>query len=83
MGIFDDVRFWSQVLADQQRTVICHPELESRVKTMVDAYGVSGTVKVLTCEYLPSDRIVLMDEGALEASIQKVLQRGIGGRRGP
>lgn len=72
---WDDVRFWAQVIEDSRRTIICSPELESRVKCHLDALGVAGLHDVVVSELVPGDAIYVADMGAIEASVNETMQR--------
>lgn len=72
-----EARFWAQVTADAQRTVVCSPDLESRVKGWVDARNLGGLIKVVPQRFCPDDQIWVVDEGALEASVAKGLHAGL------
>lgn len=54
------VRFWLQVIRESERTVVCSPELESRVKAAVDALGLGGVVSVVVNRYAPDDRVYII-----------------------
>lgn len=45
MDPLDEVRFWAQVITDAERTVVCSPDLESRVKGWVEARQLGGMIK--------------------------------------
>lgn len=72
--ILDDLRFWSQAIEDNRRTIICNPEWESRIKTMVAAQGMDDTFKVQPDRHCPVDQIFLVDENAAEAYRRQSLQ---------
>ena len=72
-----EVRFWSQVMTDAKRTVFCSPDLESRCKGWVDARGLSGLITVKASPAVPEGRLYIVDEGAIEAATNEVLNRPI------
>lgn len=70
-----EVRFWAQVTGDAKRTVVCPPDLESRIKGWIDARDMSGLIEVRALRACPENRIFLIDEGALQASSNAGVQR--------
>lgn len=78
--ILDDCRFWSQVIEDSRRTLICPPELEPRLKTQMAALGLDGMVDVKVSTLLPDDTLLVVDENAMEASFQRDLQHAAASR---
>lgn len=70
-----EVRFWSLVGEISRRTIICSPELESRVKGYIDARGVGGLLTVQTSRHVPEDKIFVIDEGAVEAMTNELLSK--------
>jgi hypothetical protein len=83
-----EVKFWAQVTGDAKRTVVCPPDLESRVKGWVDARSMGHLIRVNANPACPPDRIFIIDEQAIHASLAESLQRfrpsvwGRGDRRG-
>lgn len=59
-------RFWAQVPTDSQRTVVCSPSLEPRVKSWVEARGVVGIITVIANRYVPDGQVYVIDQHALE-----------------
>lgn len=74
MSILDNVKFWAQAIEESKRTLVCSPENESRVKSYVDARGLSGLYEVLVTPNVPDDLIVVMDQNAIEASTRQRTQ---------
>lgn len=72
-----EIRFWTQVMGDAKRTVICNPDLESRVKGWIDARGMGGLITVQATPICPINRTYIVDEQALQASLNEVLSRPI------
>lgn len=72
-----EIRFWAQVVGDSKRMVLCNPDLESRVKGWIDARGMGGILTVLADSACSMDRIYVVDQPALDAAYQQVLQRPI------
>lgn len=69
-----EVRFWAQVTGDAKRTVVCPPDMESRIKGWIDARGMGGLIAVHALRACPENRIFLIDEGALQAHLNAGLQ---------
>lgn len=80
---WDDLRFWSQIIEDSRRTIMCSPDLESRVKCHLDALGVGGLHEVIASPMVPDGQIYVMDQQAIEASTAEMIQhtrrRGVDG----
>jgi hypothetical protein len=74
MSMLDDVRFWAQVTTDQERTVVCPPEYESRLKSMIAARGLSGLLTVLPSPVCPDNTVIVMDQHAMDANMAQVMQ---------
>jgi hypothetical protein len=72
-----EVHFWAQVIGDAKRTVICSPDLESRVKGWVEARGMGGIITVQAGPFVPDNRLYIIDTPALDASLQQSIQEGI------
>ena len=72
-----EIRFWQQVIGDSRRTVLCPPEMESRCKGYVDARGLGGVITVVASRACPDDRLYVMDEQALMASVNRPLRLGM------
>lgn len=70
-----EVRFWAQVIGDSKRTVICTPDLESRVKGWVDARDMGALIKVIANPACPPNQIFVIDEQAIEANFQQSITK--------
>lgn len=66
--VLTEARFWVQVTTDSERTIICSPENESRIKGWIDARGMGHVLTVLVERYVPDDQIFVLDHNAFEAS---------------
>lgn len=75
--VLTEVRFWSQVIGDAKRTVLCPPDLESRCKGYVDARGLAGLITVKASRACPPNQILVIDEQAIEADMREFLARPI------
>lgn len=73
-GVLDEVRFWSQVVGDAKRTIVCPPDLESRVKGYIDARGMSGILTVVANPYCPPETIMIIDEQAIAATLARPIR---------
>ena len=77
--VLTEVRFWAQVIGDARRTVLCPPDLESRIKGWVDARGMGGIIRVMASPFCPKGSIYVIDDGATAASLNQSVQRSIKG----
>lgn len=75
--VLTEIKFWSQVMTDAERTVICPPDLESRCKGYVDARGLGGLITVKASPSCPPNQILVLDERAVEASLREAVARPI------
>ena len=57
-----EVRFWAQVIGDAKRTIICDPDLESRIKAWIDARGMGGILAVSPSPYVPRNTILILSD---------------------
>lgn len=74
MSELTEVRFWAQVIGDAKRTIVCNPDLESRIKTWIDVRSMSGILKVEPNPYCPMDRVFVIDEQAINATLDRPLR---------
>ena len=75
--VLTEVRFWRQVMTDAKRTVLCNPDLESRIRGWVDARGLGGLITVTPSPAVPMDRVFVVDEQAVQASFAQLASRPI------
>lgn len=75
--VLTEVRFWTQVIGDQKRTVFCSPGLESRVKGWIDARGMGHLLTVKASQGCPDTQVFMVDEQGIEAEWQQVLSRPV------
>ena len=73
--LLTEVRFWAQVAGDARRTIVCPPDLESRIKGWLSARALLGFHTVEANEYMPPDRIFVVDQGALDAYMAQAMNR--------
>ena len=73
--ILTEARFWVQVATDAERTIICSPENESRIKSWIDGRGLEHILKVMVETYVPDDQMFVIDHNAIEASQRQYLAR--------
>jgi hypothetical protein len=70
--ILTDVQFWAIVGEIGKRTIICPPDLESRVKGYyIDARGLGGLLKVQASPACPDGKIFVIDEEAAKAELNR------------
>lgn len=55
-----EVKFWSMVAEEGRRTIICSPEMESRVKGYLTARGVYGYHQVVVSPFCPDTVMYVM-----------------------
>lgn len=60
--VLTEVQFWSMVLADSRKTVLCNPEYESRIKTWIEARGMAGIIRVQASVTVPLDRLYIVKD---------------------
>ena len=58
--VLTDVRFWMQVMRDGERTIVCNPELESRLKMQLERRGLSGQLTVIPSRVCPEGQARLL-----------------------
>jgi len=71
-----DIGFYSQILGDAKRTIICPPSLVDAVRELVNAHDLAGIYTVKSSLACPDDKLVVLDEQAMEASFRQAAQRG-------
>jgi hypothetical protein len=72
-----EIRFWAQVAGDARRTIVCPPDLESRIKGWLSARDMLGFHAVEVNQYMPADRIFVVDQGVLDAYMAQAMNRPI------
>jgi hypothetical protein len=60
-----EIKFWFIVINDMRQTVICPPDLESRIKGWVATRDMGGIITVHATPVCPPNKIILIDESAL------------------
>lgn len=65
--VLTEVKFWSQVFGDAKRTILCPPDLESRVKGYIAARGMGGVLTVEASPVCPPEQIIVIDEQGMTA----------------
>lgn len=73
----DEIAFWNIVLKEAGRTIICEPHLEAQVKAIVDASALAGFLTVHASAACPEGKILVIDEQAIQASINEAMARPI------
>lgn len=73
--VLTEIRFWAPVVNDAKRTIVCPPDLESRVKGWLSARDLLGFHAVEVNEYMPAEQIFVVDKGALDAYMAQVMNR--------
>lgn len=60
--VLTETLFWSRVIADSRKTVLCNPEHESRIKAWVEARGMAGIIRVQASVSVPLDRMYIVKD---------------------
>lgn len=81
MTLEEELRFAAQTLGDAQRTIICEPHRESEVSAAVELMGLTAILTVRTSEACPSGKLLVLDEQAMQASMNQMFQRAAKGIR--
>lgn len=76
-GPLTEIRFWAQIVGDARRTIVCSPDLESRVKGWLSARGLDRIHTVEVNQYMPTDKIFIVDSGAFNAYMAQAMNRPI------
>lgn len=72
-----DIRFYDQVHGDAKRTIICPPHLVSAVQAVVDQHHAEDLYTVRASRACALDRLIIIDEQAIEADTRQAAQRPI------
>ncbi|MEW2570484.1 hypothetical protein [Streptomyces sp. NPDC047070] len=68
-----DIGFYSQILGDAKRTILCPPSLADAVQALVYANDLAGTYSVRSSPFC-EDKLFILDEQAMEASFRQAAQ---------
>jgi hypothetical protein len=68
--MLDDVRFWSQVVEDARRVILCAPKHEAQIKAWLASRGY-WLYEVRSTPIVPGDRVYIIDEQGLEAQLRQ------------
>lgn len=71
----ENLRVWLQDLIDSERTIMCSPEWESRIKTLVALSPCAGLWTVTVMPWMSDDLVYVVDHNAMEASARQSMQR--------
>jgi hypothetical protein len=69
------VRFGEIIRAESTRTVLVRAEDEQRWRDTVAAHGLNEYLTVVGSPYVPAGQAYVVDEQALDASMQESIQR--------
>jgi hypothetical protein len=76
MTPLDELKFWHQIMGDARRTIVCAPDLESRIKCGLETRGLAGLVTVQVSRNLPDERqVFIVDEQAIAAATNQAIAR--------
>jgi hypothetical protein len=73
----ENLKVWLQDLIDSERTIMCSPEWESRIKSMIAASPCAGLWTVDVMPGMGDDQFWVLDHNALEASVRQSMQRAV------
>lgn len=79
--VLTEVQFWAIAFKAMERTILCSPDAESRIKCWIDARGLSGVYTVIANPYVPDDRLYIVDQGAIDADTNRMMAQWCGGLR--
>ncbi|WP_225811316.1 hypothetical protein [Streptomyces spinosus] len=71
----NDIRFWDQIQGDAKRTVLCEQHRAEEIRAAVEERGYGHILTVLASPYCPEGKLLIIDEGAMEASGRQAIQR--------
>ncbi|MFF7881019.1 hypothetical protein ACH40F_07925 [Streptomyces sp. NPDC020794] len=71
-----DEAFWKQIEGDAKRTVLCEPHRPDEILAVTEARGYDH-ITVLASQQCPAGKLLVIDEGAIEASGRAALQRSM------
>lgn len=71
----DDEQFWQQIEGDAKRTVLCEPHRLDDIQAAVDQRGSTDIITVRASPHCPAGRLLVLDDGALEAAWRQTVQR--------
>lgn len=74
MDALTDWKFWLIAGRAAERTLICPPEHEARVRQLVSERGLEHVFTVQSSMACPPDQLLIIDHHAVEASIAEALQ---------
>lgn len=72
-----DIRFYEQIVGDARRTIFCQPSVAAAVQEAVDAVSVGHLYTVRVSPACPEGKLIVIDEQAIEATLQAVAQRSL------
>lgn len=71
----EEIRFWAQIVGDQQRTIICEPHRIDEIRGAVEQRGYDSFLTVRASPACPEGKLLILDENAMEASQRQLFQR--------
>lgn len=75
MDIISEIRFHAQVHEDAKRTLCCAPERVEALEAAIARRGLSDLWTVVGSPAVPSGQVIVLDEQALQASMNQTSQR--------
>ncbi|MEU8623292.1 hypothetical protein [Streptomyces sp. NPDC048669] len=77
MTLEEECRFFTQIIGDAKRTIICEQHRLDEIRKAVDRSDAAGILTVKTSPACPSGQLLVIDEQAAEASFNQVASRPI------
>ncbi|MEV0220929.1 hypothetical protein [Streptomyces sp. NPDC050704] len=75
-----DIGFYSQVIGDSKRTIICPPSLLEPIRELVEAHELGG-IYTVRASPVCDGKLFVVDEQAMEATFRQAAQSLLRGRR--
>ncbi|MDX2550103.1 hypothetical protein [Streptomyces stelliscabiei] len=71
-----EIQFFHLVREESKRTILCEPHREHQVRAAVDQAGAADILTVRPSAACPTDKLIVIDENALDAGLRESAQRG-------
>jgi len=74
--MLDAIQFFHLTREESKRTILCEPHREHQVRAAIDQAGAAGMLTVRPSGACPTDKLIVIDENALEAGLREAAQQG-------
>ncbi|MFI5687915.1 hypothetical protein [Streptomyces sp. NPDC051636] len=74
--MLDAIQLMHLAREESKRTILCEPHREHQVRAAVDQAGAAHIITVRPSAACPEDKLIVIDENALEAGSREAAQRG-------